>query len=1353
MKIKEFIRKLKKMISRSYRKRKKHIAIQCEDNGDSLKIKNPLKISEQNSIIIRENIETVTSKNESVLLSDIDNGSTGLLKQQDSNEDVEKNGVATDLVEIQTGEQLKREMSNMPEECQQLNKLVFEEFEMLRKYLLEKRVYFMQDDIECKFFEWLSKKITSKKFSECCNIYEKIKDFCVENEQLFNETNRQIFQKKFHGLLDSIKTHEDLCGKMHKIKYLMELYSRFLGEQQFGDESIIWEDSIPKSNKRVADESKKSEKNDKIILEQNVSVQLDLNQKEDLLITSSEENINIIRSIAMSDVKSEKDFVEASKDVIALNETTEKGDSFQNSEIPFSIQKELPKEDIADKEIDKENDFEVADDSVNLYRQNISFQTREELSASFEDKRQVKKNKISNKYLELLRHSSSSSPQAQLRNKIVDYFADAVLLCEIPINDDEYKILCEYIRNKYENLVETRQKVGTDIMFTVGMVQIGMRTYDNTFWPHVAEAIGVKNIPTSRHELFGECVTQTLLNFGKAVSEGREYVTTILLHGFIVDSYAYRVFEYLFQYYNIDLKRDIRDLQDDDLEYLCASIINPYAKRRQLLSNYMGMSIRAERKFAKQVLLSILKLIDQSFWNEYTENITLPGRLETFFQKWRENSSFYKTEKEKKVNGKVLSNKQYNFRTPRLHCDMNNAEFSIILPEQLIRSEAVNEGEHFYWIISHNGNSRVKSCSVKEGFSGYSTYEEIINIEPSEQFDAYDFSFMRGNVVVRKFIWKAKKANFFTHDGIWVNSEKIMPGEFFAYSNMECKIISEGLLGTRVRNGLSFYEFDFSEGEVVYVEGEANYYVGQIPVNGVSHEGRIIGMKLVYNHKEYDVYNKIPSIIFSAEEDQINGIAVIVNGKVFHLTRTIFVDLQIENSKNKYYLLDGKMVPGIIEGINKIIMDFPATSKKIAITFSYIYGLVYEFEDSPYVFQPKGTLKVDLSQNINLKLIDENGSNLKNFEIAKLTDSKISRKIQIGLEQYNLIFDVPVFEYSIDEKNWSIEHPKDLWHNDIPSVYYVKCAGNRISFGVDSSYGYQSFSYSKNAKDIFVCDIMKMKTYLYDGWIKKDIYIMFEKTKYNFVRILMKSYLVNATLEADLNTEQLIARFELLGKNVYYADFSCHGELLLEKEPIINGKITASIPVMSAEYTLTVFEQENEFTFDDEYSYVGTKIVSIINPGELTGRRFKAQNIISLNDGTLYEINSVYYGYLEEKVDNHHYKGLLVEVFHETNITKASEIIVYIPDLNHLEQVVIKFLDEYKEEMEYEYDHYANRVVECELSYISKSEAYRRYEMLDSDSFRWNVLYDQMIKDYTVQARKKIQTTENTRKKSLVWKN
>ena len=74
----------------------------------------------------------------------------------------------------------------------------------------------------------------------------------------------------------------------------------------------------------------------------------------------------------------------------------------------------------------------------------------------------------------------------------------------------------------------------------------------------------------------GNTVTKTLLSLGKPVYSETEYVTNILMHCIVTDSYALRFFDYLFSYYRLDLERDISGMQKTDIDYICDSIINPY---------------------------------------------------------------------------------------------------------------------------------------------------------------------------------------------------------------------------------------------------------------------------------------------------------------------------------------------------------------------------------------------------------------------------------------------------------------------------------------------------------------------------------------------------------------------------------------------------------------------------------------------------------------------------------------------------------------------------------------------------------------------------------------------------------
>lgn len=69
-----------------------------------------------------------------------------------------------------------------------------------------------------------------------------------------------------------------------------------------------------------------------------------------------------------------------------------------------------------------------------------------------------------------------------------------------------------------------------------------------------------------------------MLEFGKPLYKENEYVTNIMMHCFVADTFAARFFEYLFQYYDLDMERDISSGVEDESVYICNSIKNHMEK-------------------------------------------------------------------------------------------------------------------------------------------------------------------------------------------------------------------------------------------------------------------------------------------------------------------------------------------------------------------------------------------------------------------------------------------------------------------------------------------------------------------------------------------------------------------------------------------------------------------------------------------------------------------------------------------------------------------------------------------------------------------------------------------------------
>ena len=89
--------------------------------------------------------------------------------------------------------------------------------------------------------------------------------------------------------------------------------------------------------------------------------------------------------------------------------------------------------------------------------------------------------------------------------------------------------------------------------------------------------------------------------------------------------------------------------------------------------------------------------------------------------------------------------------------------------------------------------------------------------------------------------------------------------------------------------------------------------------------------------------------------------------------------------------------------------------------------------------------------------------------------------------------------------------------------------------------------------------------------------------------------------------------------------------------------------------------------------------------------------------------------------------------------------------MNDIYHVLISFIDEYGDNCEFLYDSYTNSISECENSRFTKSEAYRRYEMLYTDMFVWDVKYIDSNLEIEKQAKNWLEI-HNKKKASSFWK-
>lgn len=959
--------------------------------------------------------------------------------------------------------------------------------------------------------------------------------------------------------------------------------------------------------------------------------------------------------------------------------------------------------------------------------------SRKELADMYTDHKELLKGRgeIQPRYAVLLEERAEKDKLDILRNRIVREFKQVTLLSEIEISDREFDLLMYYFKKKYLYIKTNYRKPVVDIMFSVAMVQIGIRFYENNFWPQVCVASEIDSIGLNDRNWIGGTVTETLLAFGKPVYGKNEYVTNVMMHCFITDSFAKRFFDYLFQYYRIDLERDISGLQDLDFEYLCKCIINPYAKRQQLLSDYAAMSIRADREYCKSIISKSLTMIDCSFWDEEYHDDCLTGRLADRFEEWKETSKFYKSEKKKHQKELHNSSGIRKYRKPHMVHDFNRGNFHIVLPSQMVPGSDNEKLPNVTWFVVSKTQRQI-NCELVEGFSGYRTKEIEFIIDGACIFEKYVFLLFADNTPLRMFVWDNKRAQFFKDDGRWMSGLQLEEGRVIAFASPDTRIVSDSIQYQGYEYGLSYYELNIRNGEFVCVEGEDNYYVGEIPKPGLSGNSIISGVRIALDNerKNLKVYGKHPELVIEIEESEYNGTAIIVNGNVNRLSQVKFIDVKAGKvSTKKYYFVSTEELTGIKEGYNRIIIDYPKTQKQLYLEYYLFKDLEFEFKNAPYVFSDEGILSIN--HDIVRDSVNSETSSLMHSIEFKMSDLKDGILTIDGNDGIQFEFDVPMLLLSWDRKEWTYSKPEDIWHGDLNRIIYLRYPADQIGLFVEGQRQEAYFAFRKRADGIFDCDITKMLTYFSASKILESIVLVTNSVEQILFRVLQKSFLVSAVLEQDYDTKEIRAKLDIVGKGTYFADLYCEDEMIAEKETVFDdGTVSFNAEVETATYTIKIFESQDEFGFDEDYDFVGGKMITLVNPADLLGGCMIIKDVVNRIDREKFVIDSNYryFIYLEEQLSTIKYQAILVGVFYEDdNVMYASNAIVEIPNINQAETVIVERLSENNGIEEFCYDHKKQSIVDQKnadkkhpLTLLNKNEISLHVEYISPSKTRKN---------------------------------
>lgn len=875
--------------------------------------------------------------------------------------------------------------------------------------------------------------------------------------------------------------------------------------------------------------------------------------------------------------------------------------------------------------------------------------------------------------------------------KLVKYvreeFKTRKLIGDIKLSEEQEVILNNYMRNQLRvfSLYPISFSPEYPRLFALGLVRYAMRNYNKNhngeFWPYFHADFNV-DIATCNQKYIHEIFISTLKKDKKACLENAaNKIDMITMHAFVADNSASQLFDYLFDFWRLDLLRNVENLNNnaDGVDVFSELIrVMEYGTQNVRTHTSRLLKFPELKPIFKNRIKRIFRLINDAFWNDAKINET-GNRINHLLNLWKEDpgGAFQKEKKyvakhTSKAKGEIL------YRSPVLKLNAEEEKLRIVLPPQ--RLIECDETDRPIWIIEADNDdfkTIQKEPEFKKDKIGYYIDKTSVEIPLNSMFSSFRFALKSNDKALKKYEIKPSRIRFFDPNGKHIDhSTSLLPqGLITCYSD---SLDYPMVLGEENKafssNGLFLKNLNLSRGQIVVLNDNTGIQVAQKLNEGYAESYPIDGLTIRKNDgSSYAAYARLPKLLFKAEPKELNGISLVINNRNHQATSLNLKEFRIANELNASgYLLD---LNDLIEndGIYELFLTYPKYNKQsFHSSFVYIKGFEYRFRDSPYVFTEETTIDLprkysftELSDkrrwdsikgnshtlNFTFNFVERNAE--QNDKYCKLVEERfLVLSHELNNETLKFHFYIPALYWKFDSKDeWDAKKPQDILLKDLKR--------NKRKLYLSGPFNFSKISITTDA-DVEIADeeseircsgaenpcfdLSKAFDWLNDrDKTYRTLYIKFDDEKEEkLTRVVCKSVLKNVNLIADFDNNVLLGDVDIYGNESYTISVKRGDQIICEDKQIVDGKfeVECENELETGNYEINVYEViENESGgFDVETSSIILNKEPIIK---------KIINLSNLNNEKI-----LLKGYQDK--ENKYYPFRLSDKYYISNLKKTT---------------------------------------------------------------------------------------------------
>ncbi len=865
------------------------------------------------------------------------------------------------------------------------------------------------------------------------------------------------------------------------------------------------------------------------------------------------------------------------------------------------------------------------------------------------------------------------------KEKLIKYvrkeFKTKKLIGDIQINEKQELILDRYMKTQLSSFNSNPIGFSPDYprLFALGLVRYAMHNYNKKhggeFWPYFREEYNV-NIDGNKqkfiHNVFEEILKQDKLSY---LEDAGNKIDNIIMHTFVSDYSAPLLFDFLFDFWRIDLLRNVNNLNNDEQN---TEIFNELIKIMEIGNQNIRSHTSQILKFPKlrpifkNRVKRIFKLIDDAFWNDMPIKET-GNRINNLLNIRINNPKGCFRQERKRVDGYLNKTKgEILFRSPVLKMNFDTGRVYMYLPVQ--RLVECNEEDAPFWMIeSEDFETIFKIPEYKKDNIGYYVEKTGFDIDLKDSMSNFKITLRSADKILKTYQIKSSNIRIFDKNGSNIDFNHIVSEGFvYSYSKNEIYpyVLGQKNPRTNLIHNLYLKSFDLNKGQILVLDENTVIQIGQKIGDGFSEAYPLSGLSVKDEKGEkYSVYNKLPKILFKSKPEELEGISLCINGKNHRLTKENTMEFKYSDEFDAFgYMI--KLTDFInFRGIYSIYLDYPKYKKKIKFdTFCYVGNFEFKFLDSPYIF--KDTARLKLKNNFWFKeLVDEkyeesisinDDYKIFTFNFAERDSSKddycdlisgqdLELSFNLDGKLHKMCFYIPALYWKFNENDeWNVKEPQEIVLKDLKKDKKKLYLSGPFNFGNTFVYTKENIEIAEEESEIRCNDIKNpwfdlSRVYNWFSGNKEQVFrnlsIKLDNyTRLDFAKIVCRSVLVDVTLIADFDNNLLCGEVDIRGNESYTVSIYHDGKIICEDKQIVDNKFEVECDIESGIYEINVYEiEESEsdgFDIETTSCLLNNKplVKKIINIGHLKNETILLKGYQDKeNKYTSFKFSSKYY--------------------------------------------------------------------------------------------------------------------------------